>query len=730
MALKQAKRLLHLKTPLGEDLVLTGFQGFEGMSQLFQFELEMISDKADIAAKDIVAKPVTFSVRLADESLRHFNGIVNRFVAGDEDENGRRSYRAEVVPWFWFLTRNADCRVFEEKSIQEIMEQIFSDRGFSDHKIKLSGTHPKRQYCVQYRETDFDFLCRLMEEEGVWYTFTHEDGKHTMLISDSKNDYFDCEQQEVDYPTDVGSLAIEDHIRSWEHRYEFRSGKIAHSDYNVLNDGGDNFLQPSTPMDTDSETVVDLKDAKKYQLYDYPGIYTVKQEGTDFADMRMEAEEVDHDVVEGSGIVRAFTPGGKFKIRQHRAKSEEGNKFVLLTLSHTAQETEGYETGAPVDEGYHNSFTCIPDQINFRPACTTPKPSVHGVQSAIVVGDDEIPVDDYGRVKVRFPWLRQGKSDPEQSCWLRVSQNWAGSGWGGQFNPHKGQEVLVAFLDGNPDRPVIVGRVYNEEQQVPLDPARKEHLIINDKYGNEFNMKSDEGTISMICPSHKSEIHLGKSIEIVSSSNLIKLFGGNEDTHIEGDQKENVDGNSITDIVGDFTIKGGADITEFYVGIECKTTLGYRIRLVGGWKQEEILGKESKFIKGMKSEVILGAVYKVHKGVEYKQPDSGRKVKEPSLLQATKDCKYQYGKMNEIIKADKAIKVAGKQESKANDQIHTAKAMMKNFSNDMILRASAKAKMKAANMKIESAGQMKQKASTIKTTAETALIKATSIKLG
>jgi len=569
MALKQANRLLHLKTPLGEDLVLTGFHGFEGMSQLFQFELEMISDKADIKAKDIVAKPVTFSVRLADDSLRHFNGIVNRFVAGDEDENGRRDYRAEVVPWFWFLTRNADCRVFEDKSIKDIMEQIFSDRGFSDHKIKLSGTHPKRPYCVQYRETDFDFLCRLMEEEGVWYTFTHEEGKHTMLISDSKNDYFDCEQKEVDYPTDFGSLAIEDHIRSWEHRYEFRSGKIAHSDYNVLNDSGDNFLQPSTPMDTNSETVVDLKDAKKYELYDYPGIYTVKKEGTDFADLRMEAEEVAHDVVEGSGIVRSFTPGSKFKIRQHRAKSEEGNKFVLLTLSHTAQETQGYETGAPVDEGYHNSFTCIPDQINFRPACTTPKPSVHGVQSAIVVGDDEIPVDKYGRVKVRFQWLRKGKSAPDQSCWVRVSQMWAGAEWGGMHIPHKDQEVLVAFIDGDPDRPVITGRVYNEEQKVPLNlPDEKtksiirdygdnqiimegvsgdqyvhirqacgneiildgksgnESIQIRDKFGNQIVLGAESKTISMYSPNHNSGMVLGQSKHQFSKSAAMDVTGG------------------------------------------------------------------------------------------------------------------------------------------------------------------------------------------------------------
>src|SRR5688500_933350 len=200
MALDQATRTLNLKTPLGDNvLVLTAMQGREEMSRLFHFQLHMISDNNAIEASEIVGKNVTFSVAKQDDSPRHFNGFVSRFTAGDEDVEGRRNYRAEVVPRLWFLTRNSDCRIFQNKRVPEIVEQIFSDRGFNDFKMKAGGSHPKREYCVQYRETDFNFVSRLMEEEGMFYFFQHEDGKHSLIIADKASAYIQCEEKEVDY---------------------------------------------------------------------------------------------------------------------------------------------------------------------------------------------------------------------------------------------------------------------------------------------------------------------------------------------------------------------------------------------------------------------------------------------------------------------------------------------------------------------------------------------------
>ena len=214
MALKQASRLLMLRTPLGDDaLVLTAFSGREEISRLFCFQLEMISDNNAIKAADIVGQNVTWGVKLKDKPPRHFNGFVSRFFAGDEDKSGRRQYRAEVVPWLWFLTRTADCRIFQDKTVVEIIKQIFQDLGFSDFETaQTQGSHPKRTYCVQYRETDFNFVSRLMEEEGIFYFFKHQEGKHILVLGDQKSAYVDCVEKEVDYPTDFGSRTFEDFL--------------------------------------------------------------------------------------------------------------------------------------------------------------------------------------------------------------------------------------------------------------------------------------------------------------------------------------------------------------------------------------------------------------------------------------------------------------------------------------------------------------------------------------
>lgn len=468
MALKQENRLLNLQTPLGENvLVLTGFRGREAISGLFQFELDLISDDNEIAARQIVGKKVTFSIKLADDSPRYFNGFVSRFCAGDEDREGRRNYRAEVVPWLWFLTRTSDCRIFQHKTVPQIIEQVFEDLDFHDYEIaEIKGQHPEQEYCVQYRETDFAFVSRLMEQEGIFYYFRHEQGRHVLVLGDQKGAYCDCEEDEVDYPRDYGTRAMADHITRWEHRYEFRSGKWAQTDYNFIDHPARGEPTPSELLLTEEPTVVELDGADKYELFDYPGGYRTKDEGAPYTKIRMEEEEAGHDVVHGAGNCRTFTPGGKFRVRQHRSESEEGKRFVITTIAHEAAEPGAYETGARGADDYRNTFTCIPDSVTFRPARTTPKPVVHGPQTAVVVGikgGKRIYCDGYGRVKVQFFWDRQGKRDESSSCWVRVSQVKAGKGWGAVQLPHVGHEVIVDFLEGDPDRPIIMGSVYNAD---------------------------------------------------------------------------------------------------------------------------------------------------------------------------------------------------------------------------------------------------------------------------
>jgi type VI secretion system secreted protein VgrG len=489
MALKQQSRLLSLTTPLGDNkLVLTSLSGHEEISRLFRFQLEMIADDSDIQPAKIVGKEVGFSVELLGGEKRPFHGVVSHFVAGDE-QDGRRNYRAEVVPWLWFLTKTSDCRIFQQMSIPDIIEKVFQEYGFTKYSLDLKGAHPKWEYCVQYRETDFNFVSRLMEQEGIFYFFQHEDQAHTLMIADHAGAYVDCTEKEVIYPTTEGRAHIEDHLTGWEHRYEFRSGKFSQTDYN--------FKTPDKDLSTDSQTVVSLPDAKKYEIYDYPGEYETVDDGREDTNVRMEEEEAGYDVVRGTSRCKSFTPGGKFKVKEHRSKSEQGKSFVVTAIHHQAVEPGQYETGQTVsDADYSNSFTSIPDNVVFRPERITPKPSIQGAQTAVVTGPEgeEIWPDEYGRVLVQFHWDREGQrhQDGKQtSIWIRCAQSVAGRGWGSMFIPRIGQEVVVTFLEGDPDQPLIAGVVYNADQMPPYplpDEKTKSYIKTNSTLGGDgFN---------------------------------------------------------------------------------------------------------------------------------------------------------------------------------------------------------------------------------------------------
>lgn len=587
MVLTQQERMLKLSTPLGEDvLLLTGFSGQEEISRLFRFQLEMISDNNGIAAADIVGKNVTFSVELSDGSPRFFNGFVNQFVAGDEHE-GRRNYRAEVVPWLWFLTQTADCRLFQDKTIKDIIETIFGDLGFSDYKFDLQLDHKKWEYCVQYRETDFNFVSRLMEQEGVSYWFKHADGKHEMVISDHKGAYYDLIEKEVEYPPNVGGVSITDHITSWEHRYEFRPGKWAQTDYN--------FKTPSTNLMSSEPSVVSLPGIDKYEIYDYPGEFPDKGVGKTETKLRMEEEEVAHDIVQASSQCKSFSPGGKFKITVHRCSSEEGKSFAVTKIRHSATEPMAYETGgSAVNSDYSNSFSCIPDSVVFRAARITPKPLVSGVQTAVVTGPagEEIYPDKYGRVKVQFHWDREGKKDENSSCWIRVSQIHAGKSFGGIDIPRIGEEVIVDFLEGDPDRPIIIGRVYHAESMPPFGlPGAKNisGLKSNSTLGgggyNEFVMDDTKG------------------------NELIREHGQfDKDSTIEHDLREHVLNDRSRDVTNNETIAIGVDRTET-VGSNESLTVGANKTIKIGVDHAETIGANMTINVGSNLTETVGIAY-------------------------------------------------------------------------------------------------------------------------
>ena len=540
----QAGRRLMLKTPLEDDaLLLTSFNGTEQLSRLFTYRLEMLSENAAIDPADLVGRNVTFGIRLPDDSLRHYNGFVSRFAAhgcGDR----LALYSAEVVPWLWFLTLTAKCRIFQKLSVPEIIKKVFGDLNFTDFETsQISGSHPKREYCVQYRESDFNFVSRLMEHEGIFYYFRHENGKHTLVLADSASGYKDAPEQEARFAHNLNSPQPKDNLTAWEHRLEFRPGKYTHTDYN--------FTIPSTSLLTSSNSVIKLPNANKLEIYDYPGEYENRGDGESEARLRMEEQEVPHDVVEGQSKCRTFSPGLKFKVAEHHVRSEEGKGYVLVTVQHQAVQPGSYLTGEaakPID--YTNRFTAIPDSVAFRPPRLTPKPLVHGSQTAVVVGPagEEIYTNEYGQVKVQFHWDREGQKNENSSCWMRVAQASAGNKWGSVFLPRIGQEVIVSFLEGDPDRPIITGCVYNAGEMPPYalpDNKTMSAIKSNSSPGsggfNEIRLEDKKGKEQVF-------IHAERNQDVQIKNDCFETIGHDLNLIVKNDKFEKIEGNRHEEI--------------------------------------------------------------------------------------------------------------------------------------------------------------------------------------
>ncbi len=474
----QTDRPLTVTTPLGQDvLLLTGFRGHEGISQLFSFELEMLAERgAEIHFDKILGQSVTVELRLSNGDKRYFNGLVKRFSQGGRDEFFVK-FRAEVVPKLWLLTKKVQCRIFQHLSVPDILRQLFTGL---DVGYEFAGTYYPRDYCVQYRESDFDFASRLMEEEGIYYFFKHADGSHQLVLTDIKNPTVGG-QSSVIYDEVSGGTREDMRITNWEKTQELRAGEYTLWDHC--------FELPNNHLEAKRKTVDSVTVGKvthklrvggndQLEIYDYPGRYAQRFDGIDpngtprpqelkriFEDrdrtvrLRMEQEDVACLEIRGASNCGNFAPGHKFTLERH---FDANSQYLLKYVEHDAHQT-GYRSDETQELHYKNHFTCIPASLRYRPQCVTSRPVISGMQTATVVGPEgeEIFCDKYGRVKVQFHWDREGKKDANSSCWLRVAQVWAGKGWGAFFWPRIGHEVVVIFEDGDPDQPMIIGSVYN-----------------------------------------------------------------------------------------------------------------------------------------------------------------------------------------------------------------------------------------------------------------------------
>lgn len=623
MSFKQDGRLFSLNTPLGKDvLLLKDITGEEGISGLYSFHLNLLSENHSISFKDIIGKNVTISIALADGKTRYFNGIVSEFSQSHAGESGKADillsyYTATVVPWLWLLTRTTDSRIFQNLTVPEIVEKIFVEKKLKDFKLNLKGSYEKREYCVQYRETDFNFISRLLEDEGIYYFFQHEDGKHTLILADDPGEHQPCpEQTSARCRPHEGGVYDEDMIDNLLIKQAIRAGKYTLNDFN--------FEMPNTKLKTEVPSNQKLGPEER-EYYDYPGGYGKKSDGDRLAKIRMQEEEARITTFHGTCNCRAFTSGYRFRLEDFYRDDMDNKEYVLTGIRHEGSQT--YSTGdSEAEETYKNGFTCIPFDVPYRHPRLTPKPFVQGAQTAIVVGPsgEEIYSDKYGRVKVQFHWDREGKKNESSSCFVRVSQAWAGAGWGAMFIPRIGHEVIVDFLEGDPDRPIITGRVYHGTNNPPYSlPAEKTKSTIKSDSSpggggsNELRFEDKKG---------KEEVYLHgqKDWTIGIENDKNQTIGNNESTlvksnrtiHVQAHFKETIDSGEDRTVQGGSkeTISGGeirnvsGGITETVDGGEIRTISGGQTETINGGQTENINGGETRTVNGGLKETINGAL--------------------------------------------------------------------------------------------------------------------------
>ena len=462
MLFNQASRLAKINSPLGPDvLLLNEMGGGEELGRLFNYELQLTSLDANIDLNQLLGKPMSVGLQLADGGERHFHGIVAR-CSQNIDKGQFASYQVTLRPWLWLLSRTSDCRIFQNLSIPQIIKQVFRDLGFSDFEDALSRPYREWEYCVQYRETSFDFVSRLMEQEGIYYFFRHEQDRHVLVLADAYGAHATVPgYTSVPYYPKDEQQRERDHMHNWHLVQQVQPGSLELNDYD--------FQRPSASIDVRS-AMPRPHTAGDYPLYDYPGTYVKSEDGEHYARTRIEALQTLHEQVEFSGNARGLGSGHLFSLTGF-SRRDQNREYLILGARYYITQERLESGGGAASAQFDSSLTCIDAQQSFRPLANTHRPIVKGPQTALVVGPkgEEIWTDQYGRVKVHFYWDRHDQSNENSSCWIRVSQSWAGKNWGSMQIPRIGQEVIVSFLEGDPDRPIITGRVYNAEQTVPYD---------------------------------------------------------------------------------------------------------------------------------------------------------------------------------------------------------------------------------------------------------------------
>jgi type VI secretion system secreted protein VgrG len=625
-AFAQTSRLLNFTSPLGDDVLLPErLTGVEGISELFDYRLELLAEtETSVDPKKIVGQKVCVSISADDSgTMRYINGIVASFemTGGDLDFN---TYRARVVPNLWTLTLNENTRVFQDKTVVDVIKAVLSPYNISPSD-QTSATYTPMEYCTQYRETDFAFISRLMEQHGIIYFFSHTKDDHTFTLQDVSSKLSDCAIQSTFRfaPEPNPREGFYDFvIREFISRSTLVTGKHTAWDYSFIRDKA--VLSPSEatkgPLGSNSNEQYDYANSAAAYLKKDSSDSKINDLTEFFATIRRDSADAETLVAEGTSNAIPMQTGYTFTLSKY-PQDAVNTKYLLTRIEHEVQQLPPYRTRtAAPPQPYTNRFRAVPSAIRFRAPIDTVKPVVSGMHTGFVVvqsGEDSY-MDKYGRVNVQFWWDRLRKPNTPDNTWLRVAQSWAGKGWGTYYWPRVGDEVLIGFIEGDPDQPIVVGSVYNGVNMPKYDPAGQYTLsgilTRSSKGGgaanaNELRFEDLAGSEQIFMNAEKDyDLHVehdwhtmvGNEQHTTITSNRFDQVGGDSHLLIKGKHLEQINGENDLNVQGNQIVSVG----------------GNRDHTVSGNLTESISGSSNISVSSSLSEKV-GSTYSLTVGQDF-----------------------------------------------------------------------------------------------------------------
>lgn len=624
-------RTIVAHTPLGQSLLFKKMLGVESVSNLFEFNITFVSKNANLEGKDIIGQPITLEIDTEAGISRHLNGLVTDFgyIGEDEDEESYHAYTCTVRPFMWYLTQNVDSRVFVDKSVLDITNEVLSTFGFP-YQIKCQKGYRTRGFCVQYQETSFNFLNRLFEQEGIYYYFTHNNGSHELVITDDVGILGAVPSSNIPYHSRQTAPGVPSsaYIDTWEERDSLRSNQFVTQEYNYKN--------AKIPMKS-SDSVHDFNSVTM-EHYDFYTGFSDISEAQNYSQVRSEDLKSQTKVITGSGTALTIAPGYTFTLNRH-PHSSSNTEYTILKTDYDFEEA-GYTTGERVGK-FRISFQVLPKSYQYRPPLKTPKPKVIGTQAATVTGPsgEEVYTNEYGDIKIQFHWDRYGKMDENSSNWVRVTQGSAGAGYGSINTPRIGEEVLVDFINGDADRPIVLGRLYNSAMSPPwgFPAAAKQSGIKSKSFNsplsnfNELMFNDTAGSEIVNFQAQKDLTSLVKNNETRNvNNNRTTTIGNNETVTVVGDRSKTVQKNETASITQNRTKSVGqnetASITQnqsisvgqnqsisvgkdqsVNVVMNCSRSVGQNEKVSVGQSQAVTVGVDQNVMVGANQALTIGA---------------------------------------------------------------------------------------------------------------------------